>query len=96
MPVVNTVMMDTMVNNMPSRPACSALKIFIPKPKPTTDICSNQCVALCVRRSKGFSIDCANINPSNNANGGDIAGNKHTISAIIKTDFRVFSLNDNE
>ena len=34
------------VNKTPSLPAFNAVPKFIPKPKPTTEICNNRCVAL--------------------------------------------------
>jgi len=85
-------LIENTVNSIPCLPACKALCTFIPKPKPTTDICNSNCVALWFKCSYGCPVNCATTSPSNNASAGLINGVRHNTKHNININFLVLSL----
>jgi hypothetical protein len=76
--------MVTTVNKTPSRPASITLPKFIPKPSPTTEICSRSFVTLLIFAGNGLPITSAAKMPNPNANGGAINGSKHKKASKTK------------
>lgn len=73
-PKIKVLKIDAMVKKKPSFPADNALLTFIPKPKPTTEICNKMLVALWLRLKNGCPERFATTNPNNKAIGGEAKG----------------------
>lgn len=82
-PSVIVVVIDTIVNKKLSSPALKALKTFIPKPSPTTDIFNNQFTALPLISIKGFPMSWAVTKPKAKAIEGEIHGKRQTEAIAI-------------
>lgn len=85
-PKINVLKMDAIVKKKPSFPAEKELETFIPKPKPTTEICNRTFVALWLRLKNGCPEKLATINPNSKAIGGVTNGvkqNKINATKII-------------
>ena len=69
-PNTNVPKTDTMVKNIPLLPEAIDSWMFIPKPRPTTEYCSNVFDIFLLNAANGFPQNRANIKPVNSANGG--------------------------
>ena len=79
--------MLTIENIKPSFPAFSAVLAFIPKPKPTTEICNSLEINVFVVNSYGFPTSKAITNPNIKAIGADMKGVKQRMANPIKSTF---------
>ena len=91
-PKIRVEVIDISVNKKPSLPTLAASIIFIPKPNPITEYCSNSFVAFPLYCKNGFPIEKDTINPSNKAIGGFTQGEKQLIAIMIKIIFRIIFL----
>ena len=83
-PRVMVVIIEAIVNKNPSSPALRALKTFIPKPSPTTEIFNNKFTALALNSLKGFPMIWAVTKPIAKAIAGEIQGSKQTAAMTKK------------
>ena len=84
-PKSKVLQIEKMVSRKPSFPAETTLDAFIPNPKPTTENCNRNVMALLLNSINGFPKTFTTITPSNNAMGGEIIENKHKRSTTAKT-----------
>jgi hypothetical protein len=82
-PRLIVIVIDATVNKKLSSPALKALNIFIPNPRPTTDIFNNQFTALALKSIKGFPIIWAVTKPNAKATEDEIQG-KRQIEAMAR------------
>ena len=73
---------ENRVKSIPSEPALTESSKFMPKPKPTTEICSKYFEAFLLNFGNGEPSVSAKTNPKNKAIGAVIKGVKHRNARI--------------
>ncbi|GAA4141346.1 hypothetical protein GCM10022250_42780 [Flavobacterium chungbukense] len=77
--------MEKTVRRKPSFPADTALFAFIPNPKPTTENCNKNVIALLLNAIKGLPKILTSTIPNKSAIGGETMENTHKTIITIKS-----------